>query len=170
MLKGPGLKENDLAPKPGSRNLVSGRTAAMKWPMGRVATWTVIWVMTSGSVRKEKNWLKKDNRAHEIKPKNHILNVHTGSVGSSVFVTVSRTSSMGETSSSSPAMSVGEYVFRSSTVPMGWKKARKKGRDVAFKYHLWLIYIIMSWTHYYEYSINELTLLVILMIFFPLSK
>ncbi|KAL5855131.1 hypothetical protein ACOSQ4_004933 [Xanthoceras sorbifolium] len=61
----------------------------------------MIWVITRGSVLYEKNWLRNDSRAHETRPKNHIRNVHTGRVGSSVLVTVSRTSSTGESSSSS---------------------------------------------------------------------
>jgi hypothetical protein len=101
MLKGPGLTENNIDPNPGILNWVVGRVAAMKRPMGRVATTTVIWVMMMGSVRYAKNWLRKERRAHESKPKVHIRKVHTGWVGSSVLDTVSRTSSMGDSSSSS---------------------------------------------------------------------
>lgn len=53
----------------------------------------------SGSVLYAKNWLRNDRRPHDIRPRNHIRNVHTGRVGSSVLATVSRTSSIGETSS-----------------------------------------------------------------------
>lgn len=63
-------------------------------------------MITSGSVRYEKNWLRKERREHEIRPKNHILNVQTGSVGSSVFVTVKRTSSIGDVSSSENSSAV----------------------------------------------------------------
>ena len=50
MLNAPGFKENLFDPKPGIPNWVLGKTEAMKWPMGSVATWTVIWVMIRGSV------------------------------------------------------------------------------------------------------------------------
>ena len=50
MLNGPGFKENVLDPNPGMVNLVLGNIAAKKWPTGSTATWTVIWVMTRGSV------------------------------------------------------------------------------------------------------------------------
>lgn len=102
-LNGPGLRENSLAPNPGIVNLFLGRTAAMKRPMGRVATWTVIWVMMRGSVRQAKNWFKKERRQQETSPKNHILKVHTGRKGSSVLGTVKRTCSIGDISSSSSA-------------------------------------------------------------------
>lgn len=101
MLKGPGLTENNIDPNPGILNWVVGRVAAMKRPTGRVATKTVIWVMMRGSVRYAKNWLRKERRAHESRPKVHIRKVHTGRVGSSVLDTVSRTCSTGESLSSS---------------------------------------------------------------------
>jgi hypothetical protein len=75
--------------------------AAMKRPTGRVATKTVIWVMMRGSVWYAKNWLRKERRAHESRPKVHIRKVHTGRVGSSVLDTVSQTCSTRESSSSS---------------------------------------------------------------------
>ena len=55
----------------------------------------------------------------------HILKVQTGRVGSSVFVTVSRTSSIGETSSSSlPVVVV--YGGGASKVPM-WSGLAEAG-------------------------------------------
>lgn len=68
----------------------------------------------SGSVRYAKNWLRKERRAHERRPRNHMRKVHTGSVGSSVFFTVNRTSSIGDSSSSSSFMvpfSVSKLMF-----------------------------------------------------------
>lgn len=83
----------------------------------------------SGSVRYEKNWLRKERSAQEKRPKNHIRKVHTGRVGSSVLVTVSLTSSMGEISSSlrsrffsrsvvAAAVVVVRYGVSSCNVPM----------------------------------------------------
>jgi len=105
MLKGPGLRLH--APPPssaGARNLVRGSARAMKWPTGSDATCTVICVTTSGSVRYEKNWLRKLMSAHDSSPMLHIRNVHTGSDESSVVGTVSRTCSIGDVSSSSSRM------------------------------------------------------------------
>jgi len=51
-----------------------------------------------------------------MRPKNHIRNVHTGSVGSSVFLTVKRTSSMGEISSSSSSSFSMGVIFSVSNV------------------------------------------------------
>jgi len=51
-----------------------------------------------------------------MRPKNHIRNVHTGWVGSSVFVTVKRTSSMGEISSSSSSSCFMGVIFSVSNV------------------------------------------------------
>lgn len=50
--------------------------------------------------------MRKERIPHDNKPKNHILKVHTGRFGSSVLGTVSRTSSMGETSLSSASSMV----------------------------------------------------------------
>ena len=77
----------------------------------------------SGSVLYAKNWSRNERSAHENKPMNHILKVHTGRLGSSVLVTVSRTSSMGESSSSSPSvalmdLSAVEWGVCASKVPM----------------------------------------------------
>lgn len=105
MLNGPGLSENRLDPNPGIRNFAEGSTACMKWPTGRVATCTVICVIISGSVRQAKNWFRNERSEHESRPRNHIRKVQTGRVESSVFVTVSRTSSIGDTSSSSTSTS-----------------------------------------------------------------
>ena len=91
----------------------------------------------SGSVRYAKNWLRKDKREHETSPRNHIRNVQTGWVGSSVLDTVSRTSSIGDTSSSSSKVVVVVLGFSRSepmavplVVVMGWKKRQKKESDV----------------------------------------
>jgi hypothetical protein len=56
-----------------------------------------------GSVRYEKNWLRKLMSTQDSSPSAHIRNVHTGSVGSSPVGTVSRTSSIEDASSSSAA-------------------------------------------------------------------
>lgn len=56
--------------------------------------------------------MRNDRRAHDIRPKNHIRKVHTGRVGSSLLVTVSRTCSMGDMSSSS--MVVAPMAFSAS--------------------------------------------------------
>ncbi|PON59619.1 hypothetical protein PanWU01x14_158310, partial [Parasponia andersonii] len=98
MLNGPGFSET--WPTPGTRNDAAGRTRSMKWPMGRVATWTEITDMTRGSVRYMKKVLRKERRTQEARTRAHIRKVHTGRVGSSWLDTVSRTSSIGETSSS----------------------------------------------------------------------
>lgn len=50
-------------------------------------------------------------------PRNHIRKVHTGSDGSSVVVTVKRTSSMGD--SSSESMVVGGFALSVSMVIKG---------------------------------------------------
>nr|CAN61123.1 hypothetical protein VITISV_038683 [Vitis vinifera] len=83
MLNGPGLSENDRDPNPGIRNLVVGSTAAMEVANGE-----------GGNLDGD---LSYDER---LSP------VHTGRLGSSVLVTVSRTSSMGESSSSSPSVAL----------------------------------------------------------------
>lgn len=100
ILNGPGFSEKVRSPNPGIRNLVVGSTFARNRPTGRAATWTVIWVMTSGSVRYAKNWLRKERVQHERMPSNHIRKVHTGREGSSVIGTVRRTSSIGDSSAS----------------------------------------------------------------------
>lgn len=58
-------------------------------------------VIVNGSVRYQKNWLRKDRRIHERAPKTHIRNVRTGSDGSSVIGTVRATCLIGEFSSGS---------------------------------------------------------------------
>ncbi|KAL1537210.1 hypothetical protein AAHA92_29749 [Salvia divinorum] len=51
--------------------------------------------------RYTKNWFKNARAAHDIIPSTHVRNVRQGSVGSSVIATVSRTSSTGESFTSS---------------------------------------------------------------------
>lgn len=58
-------------------------------------------MIESGSVRYQKNWLRKERRTHERVPSTHIRNVRTGREGSSVVGTVRATCSTGEFSSSS---------------------------------------------------------------------
>ncbi|GLT62167.1 hypothetical protein SLA2020_348240 [Shorea laevis] len=58
--------------------------------------------MMRGSVQYVKNWLRKERRAHESRPKAHIRKVHTGRVGSSVLDTVSQTYSTGESTRPHP--------------------------------------------------------------------
>ena len=62
--------------------------AAMKWHMGSAATCIEIWMVMRGLVRQAKNWLRKERSAHDIGPKNHMLNIHTGRLGSSKFNTM----------------------------------------------------------------------------------
>lgn len=114
---------------------------AMNRPIGKVATCTVIWVMMSGSVRYEKNWLRNDRVTQDKTPKNHILKVHTGRDRSSLLVTVSRTSSIGDSSSSSILLSVVALLVSGasgSKVPMEmeergfwwcWRSVRGQGHQ-----------------------------------------
>lgn len=55
--------------------------------------------------------------AQDSTPRNHMRKVHTGRVGSSVFVTVRRTCSIGEMSSSSSSPWVCMFIS-GSTVPI----------------------------------------------------
>ncbi|PON73570.1 hypothetical protein PanWU01x14_057520, partial [Parasponia andersonii] len=98
-LNGPGLRVNSQRVPRRKERL--GSLAAMSWPRGTTAIWAEMAVMERGSVRYQKNWLRKESRAHESVPKNHIRKVNTGRVGSSVVGTVRATCSTGEFSSSS---------------------------------------------------------------------
>lgn len=80
-----------------------GRVEAMRWPRGTTAIWAEMAVMERGSVRYQKNWLRKERRTQERVPRNHIRKVSTGREGSSVVGTVSATSRIGEFSFSSAA-------------------------------------------------------------------
>ncbi|KAM2381656.1 hypothetical protein ACFX1X_042643 [Malus domestica] len=73
--------------------------------MGTTAIWAQIELMDKGFFLYQKNWLTKESKMHEDKPRTHILNVSTGMVGSSVFGTVKSTCLMEQslTSSSSAA-------------------------------------------------------------------
>ena len=57
-------------------------------------------VIERGSLRYQKNWFRKERRAQESVPKNHIRKVNTGRLVSSVVGTVRATCSTGEFSSS----------------------------------------------------------------------
>uniref|UniRef100_A0A2P2IVI1 Uncharacterized protein n=1 Tax=Rhizophora mucronata TaxID=61149 RepID=A0A2P2IVI1_RHIMU len=96
-LKGPGFKVNSQrVPLKNARSVI---LAAISRPRGTTATWAEMAVIDRGSVRYQKNWLRKDNRTQEMVPKNHILNVRTGKEGSSVVGTVRATCLIGEPSS-----------------------------------------------------------------------
>lgn len=56
-------------------------------------------MIVKGSVRYQKNWLRKDKRTQERVPKTHIRKVTTGRDGSSAVDTVVATCLMGEFSS-----------------------------------------------------------------------
>lgn len=62
-------------------------------------------VMERGSLRYQKNWLRKERRTQERVPRNHIRKVRTGREGSSVVGTVRATCGIGEFSSSDSAIS-----------------------------------------------------------------
>lgn len=113
MLKGPGLKKRDL-----------GMTFSINLPIGKLINWITSGETTIAFWRNQKNWLTKANAQQKIIERNHMRKVFTGNVGSSVlsmnkpysvsscymlvrkfqytyFGTTSRTSSIGESSSSS---------------------------------------------------------------------
>ncbi|KAJ8620524.1 hypothetical protein MRB53_029053 [Persea americana] len=69
--------------------VILGSTVAMKWHMDSAVTCTEIWMVMKGSVREAKNWLRKERSARDISPKNHMLNVYTGRLGTSKFVATS---------------------------------------------------------------------------------
>lgn len=82
--------------------------AAINWPRGTTAICAEMAVIVSGSVRYQKNWLRKDRRMHERAPKTHIRNVSTGRDGSSVVGTVRATCLTGEFSSCSCSSSTSD--------------------------------------------------------------
>lgn len=65
--------------------------------------------MERGSLRYQKNWLRKERRTQAKAPRIHVRNVTVGRAGSSVVGTVSATCSTGEFSLSS-----GAYVEEAS--------------------------------------------------------
>jgi len=68
-------------------------------------------VIVSGSVRYQKNWLRKERRMHERAPNTHIRKVRTGRDGSSVVGTVRATCGMGEFSSVSSPSFTSDFVW-----------------------------------------------------------
>lgn len=70
--------------------------------------------------------MRNERRAHERRPRNHILKVHTGRVGSSVLVTVRRTCSTGDTSSSSAS----EYRGLGVVLELGGSSSRLPIEDM----------------------------------------
>lgn len=77
--------------------------------------------------------LRNERSTHEINPKDHIRNVQTGRVGSSSLETVSRTSSIGETSSSSSSglLLVAESISMAAAI-VAWSR-RKREREREWK-------------------------------------
>uniref|UniRef100_A0A0E0DW16 Uncharacterized protein n=1 Tax=Oryza meridionalis TaxID=40149 RepID=A0A0E0DW16_9ORYZ len=90
-LNGPGLSVNSHG-RP-RKKACSGSVAAMRRPSGTTAICAEMAVMVSGSLRYQKNWLRKESTAHDAVPSTHILNVSTGVSGSSLTGTVSVTCS-----------------------------------------------------------------------------
>lgn len=102
----------------------------MNRPIGRVATWTEIIVMISGSVRYMKKVLRKDSKTQEIMPRNHIRKVHTGNDGSSRVETVNLTCSTGDSSESS---SISGGFWGSGSIPRGSIVARERVVEWRFR-------------------------------------
>uniref|UniRef100_J3MAV5 Uncharacterized protein n=1 Tax=Oryza brachyantha TaxID=4533 RepID=J3MAV5_ORYBR len=94
-LNGPGLRVNSHARA--RKKARSGSAAAMRQPSGTTAICAETAVTVSGSLRYQKNWLRKDSAAHDAVPSStHIRNVSAGVPGSSPTGTVSATCSTGE--------------------------------------------------------------------------
>lgn len=110
-LKGPGFSVNSQRlPLKKTRSVIF---AAISWPRGTTAICAEMAVIVSGSVRYQKNWLRKDRRMHERAPKTHIRNVSTGRDGSSVVGTVRATCLTGEFSSCSCSSSTSDLDLAS---------------------------------------------------------
>lgn len=104
-LKGPGLSENSQRfPLKKTRSVI---LEAINRPSGTTAIWAEMAVMERGSLRYQKNWLRKERRTQERVPRNHIRKVRTGREGSSVVGTVRATWGIGEFSSDSEISGTG---------------------------------------------------------------
>lgn len=93
------------------RIFLSGSTWAMNLPRYREAICPAMAEMVMGAVRKKKNWLTKDRKAHRIMPSAHVRKVRAGMLGSSVSGTVSFTSSIDISVSS-----CGQYTHTHTTM------------------------------------------------------
>jgi hypothetical protein len=95
MLNGPGLSVNSK-PIKGTRIRLSGKVAAMNLPIGRDNNVTTTPEIPIGFCRTEKRLSTTERIAQKVRPRVRTRNVKAGMVGSSVFGTVKRTCSIGE--------------------------------------------------------------------------
>lgn len=124
-LNGPGFNENDQLVA-GILRVFSGRDAAMSFPSGSTTIWAEIDVKDKTFWRYPKNWFKNARKIQARIPKTHVRNVKHGSVGSSVIGTVRRTSSIGESFTSSAEQAT-KIIYDDSLLKKEmWKQVHKQ--------------------------------------------